>query len=195
MNESSKATARRKLDWRFANRWFQGRGIDVGCGVDPLAKANWPGVSEVVPYDLILGNKDAQYLPEIADETFDFVHSSHTLEHLHDPRVALVNWLRVLKPGGFIVCTVPEEFYYECGLWPSRFNPDHKVSFALRPTPVLKSSVDIAHLLWKLSIDIELISLLTEGWDPAKFNLDQTLGSAECAIEFVVRKPSLKKLW
>lgn len=189
MDEKTKATVRRKQDWRFSNRWLVGRGIDVGCGPDPLTPEDFPKITEVVPYDRELGHQDGQFLPEIKDAEFDFVHSSHCLEHLVNTRSALTNWLRVLKPGGFIVCTIPEEFLYEFGRWPSQYNPDHKISFTMRSLPVIPSSLNIASLLWKLPVDLEHLTLLTEGWDKAKAGQDQTLGPAECAIEFVIRKP------
>ena len=195
MDEQSKSAARRKKDWRYSNRWLVGRGLDVGCGPDPLKKEDWPNVSEVVPYDKSNGNIDGRFLPEIKDEEFDFVHSSHSLEHMTDVRTTLSNWLRVIKPGGFIVCTIPEEFLYERGRWPSPFNEDHKFSFTLRAIPIIPTSLNIAHMLWKLPVDVELISLLTEGWNPAKMSQDQTLSEAECAIEFVVRKPHESKPW
>lgn len=195
MDEQSKAKIRRQKDWRFENRWFVGRGIDVGCGPDPLSKDDWPKVEEVVPYDKMYGNTDGQFLPEIKDEEFDFVHSSHCLEHLSNTRSSLVNWLRVLKPGGFIVCTIPEELYYEFGRWPSQFNDDHKVSFTLRSMPVIVSSTNVLHVLWKLPADLEHLTLLTEGWDSALAGKDQTLTGAECAIEFVVRKPHPGRPW
>ena len=197
MDECSKANKRRRLDWRFVNRFFVGRGIDVGCGDDVLRKEDWPKITEVVPYDIVLGNVDAQFLPEIKDAEFDFLHSSHNLEHLKNPRVALTNWLRVIKPGGFIVCTVPDELLYEQGKWPSRWNEDHRASFTLRSMPIIPSSINLAHLLWKMQVDVEHIELLTEGWDPAKLGQDQTmLGNvAECSIEFVVRKPHATRPW
>ena len=195
MDEQSKAARRRKNDWRFENRWLVGRVLDVGCGPDPMKKEDWAKITEVVPYDVVFGNKDGQYLPEIKDAEFDCVHSSHCLEHLKDARSALTNWLRVIKPGGYIVCTVPEEYLYEYGLWPSRFNGDHKLSFTLRSMPVLPASTNIGHLLWKLPLDVEHLSLLTEGWDHTKAGQDQTLADAESAIEFVARKPHPQRLW
>ncbi len=195
MEECSKAARRRKLDWRFANRWFVGRGLDVGAGSDPLKTEDWPNVTEVVSYDKLQGHSDGQFLAEIKDDEFDFVHSSHCLEHLHNTRSALTNWLRVLKPGGYVICTVPEEFLYEFGRWPSRWNEDHKVSFTLRSMPIIPSSVNLTTLLWKLPVDLEHLSLLTQGWDPKKAGQDQTLGEAEAAIEFVARKPHQMKPW
>lgn len=195
MQEQSKALARRKLDPRFANRWFVGRGIDIGCGPDPMSHSAWPKCTEVVGYDRELGHRDAQFLPEIEDASFDFVQSSHCLEHMVNLRSTLTNWLRVIKPGGFIICTIPEEFYYESGRWPSRYNPDHKHSFSMREIPVINSSVNIVAALWKSPVDIEHITLLSECWAVEKLGEDQTLGEAECAIEFVVRKPHPTKIW
>jgi len=142
MNEQSKAAQRRRvvMDSRFAERWFVGRGLDVGCGSDPLSKVDYPNIIEIVPYDIVLGNASGQLLPEIRDAEFDFVHSSHCLEHLVHPRIALANWVRVVKPGGYLICTVPEEFLYEQGHWPSRFNADHKHSFTLRSIPIIPGS-------------------------------------------------------
>lgn len=192
MNEQSKAAIRRKLDPRYHDRWLVGRGIDIGCGPDPLSTENYPSIAEVVPYDTLFGNIDGQFLPEIKDAEFDFVHSSHSLEHMQNPVAALNNWMRVLKPGGFVVCTVPDELLYEHGEWPSLFNADHKHSFTLRFNPVLPRSHNLLNLLWKLpGAEIEHISLLTENfvWS-SPIGEDQTMGSAECAIEFVVRKES-----
>lgn len=196
MQEMSKANLRRKNDPRFENRFFVGRGLDVGCGDDPMKKDDWSKVTEIVGYDRVLGHRDASYLPEIKDEEFDFVVSSHCLEHLPITRGALLNWLRVIKPGGFIVAAVPEEFLYERGRFPSRFNSDHKVSFTMRAMPIIPGSQNILHVLWKLPVDVELVSLLTEGFDPAKLGEDQTMtGSAECAVEFVIRRPKQGQPW
>ena len=195
MDEQSKASSRRKKDWRFGNRWLVGRGIDVGCGPDLLSKEDWPLVTEVVPYDKELGNVDAQFLPEIKDSEFDFLHSAHCLEHLANARAAMSNWLRVLKPGGFVICTVPDELYYECGKWPSRFNSDHRASFTLRPMPIIPGSINLMNLLWRLNVDVEHVELLTEGWDRLRFGQDQTLTGAEASIEFVVRKPHPARAW
>lgn len=195
MDEQSKAYVRRTLDTRFANRWMTGAVLDIGCGPDPVNKDLWPLVTSVVGYDVTLGSKDAQYLPEINNEGFDTVHSAHCLEHMRDARAALANWLRVLKPGGFLVCTVPEELLYESGVWPSRYNSDHKISFTLRSQKVIPTSVALMPLLYSMRADIELVSLVTNGWDNKRFGQDQTLTGAECAIEFVLRKQNPEKVW
>jgi len=50
---------------------------------------------------------DAARLP-FRDDTFDEIYAGHILEHMHDPDLALIEWRRVLKPGGVITVTVPD---------------------------------------------------------------------------------------
>jgi SAM-dependent methyltransferase len=54
---------------------------------------------------------DATTLDAIDDASFDFVISSHVIEHLSNPIEALVNWRRVLREGGVLVCVVPDSRY------------------------------------------------------------------------------------
>ena len=131
MREASKAMTRRLHDVRYASRYFVGNGIDIGAGNDSIGLyAEWfPGMRQVRAWDLPDG--DAQLLQSVADESLDFVHSSHCLEHMRDPVEALRHWFRVLKPGGHLVCVVPDEDLYEQGVFPSTFNSDHKWTFSL----------------------------------------------------------------
>ena len=48
-------------------------------------------------------------LQGIADGAYDFVLSSHSLEHMANPIKALHNWKRVLKPEGFLVLVLPDK--------------------------------------------------------------------------------------
>lgn len=50
---------------------------------------------------------DAERLP-LADNSVDFVLHSHVWEHLPNPLRALDEWVRVVKPGGFIFAIVPK---------------------------------------------------------------------------------------
>lgn len=54
--------------------------------------------------------EDAHSLPMIADESCDFVMSSHTIEHLTNPIKAISEWRRILKKGGVFYASIP---YYE----------------------------------------------------------------------------------
>jgi SAM-dependent methyltransferase len=48
-------------------------------------------------------------LAEISDESYDFILSSHMLEHSANPLRALQAWRRVLKPTGSIVLLLPNK--------------------------------------------------------------------------------------
>jgi SAM-dependent methyltransferase len=119
MNEATKLKALlTDEEWT----WFQGEGIDIGCGPDPIL----PGVRR---FDMEHG--DANVITRHVAETFDFVFSSHCLEHMHDPRAALAEWWKLVRPGGRLIFVVPDEDLYEQGVFPSRFNSDHKATFTL----------------------------------------------------------------
>lgn len=203
MNETSKANLRRVRDVSFIERYFKGHGIDVGGGVDCLGAhiSSFPGIASVRNWDIQDG--DAQFLHSIPDGAYDFVYSSHCLEHMHDPAVALGNWIRVLRPGGFLIVTVPDEDMYEGGVWPSRYNDDHKWSFTTCKQKNLNSrlpkSINVIDLIgsFALDIDCERIEKIINGYDQNLLGQDQTLGLAECAIEFICRKrtPSAGEVW
>lgn len=48
-------------------------------------------------------------LEGIPDAGYDFVLSSHSLEHIANPIKALTNWKRVLKPSGFLLLVLPDK--------------------------------------------------------------------------------------
>ncbi len=176
----------------FARRWFVGAGLDIGGKPDPLAlyAGFFPLMTGCRTWDWEDG--DAQDLAGVPEASLDFVHSSHCLEHLRDPRVGLAAWFRALKPGGFLVITVPDEDLYEQGGFPSDFNRDHKWTFTiLKARSWSAQSINVVELLSGLgpAADIEKLALLnsTYRYDLPRF--DQTLAPiGESGIEFVVRK-------
>ncbi len=192
MKECSKSIARRQSDPNFLNRYFSGDGIDIGGAPDPLSlyRELFPRMGAVRIWDLSDG--DAEAMDGVDDATYDFVHSSHCLEHLHDPGLGLANWFRILKPGGYLIVTVPDEDLYEQGVFPSSFNSDHKWTFT-----IFKQESWSAHsrnLLVMLSAlgpaaDIQKLELLSASFRYELPRFDQTLTPiAEAGIEFVIRK-------
>jgi SAM-dependent methyltransferase len=198
MNETSKALIRRLQDARYVNTYFTGNGIDIGAGPDPLSKyaQQFPLMSGLKVWDVQDG--DAQKMESVPDNTYDFVHSSHCLEHLFDPQEAFQNWIRICKPGGYIITTIPDEDLYEQGVWPSNHNPDHKTSWTiLKDESWSEGSINLIEFLYEFKDQIEILKVeLVNGsfiYDVQRF--DQTYHSiSECAIEFIIRKKTTEEL-
>ena len=139
MNETSKS----KRFWGDLEKEVtRGHGIDIGCGPDPVTP-------DARPFDL--GHGDANVISQYVKEQFDFVYSSHCLEHMRDPRSAILEWWKLVKPGGYLFVVVPDEDLYEQGVFPSRFNPDHKATFTISKSkswsPVSHNVLDLARSL------------------------------------------------
>lgn len=119
MAETSKAKDRRQREG-FFNKYCSGYGIDIGCGDDPVT-------FNCGRWDLSLGHGDATFMKGIPDQRYDFVYSSHCLEHIVDQEAALKNWWRILKRGGHLILFLPHRDYYEKRKQlPSLWNVDHK---------------------------------------------------------------------
>jgi SAM-dependent methyltransferase len=119
MNETTKS----KQYWGpIEKEAVQGNGIDIGCGPDPVT----PSARR---FDMEHG--DANVISQYVKEQFDFVYSSHCLEHMHNPRMTILDWWKLVKPGGYLFLLVPDEDLYEQGVFPSRINTDHKATFTI----------------------------------------------------------------
>jgi SAM-dependent methyltransferase len=176
--ETTKARPRRERE-RFFERYCQGRGLDIGYGGD-LVCTNARG------WDVEHG--DAMYLEGLVDSSFDFVYSSHTLEHMRNLDIALKNWWRVLRPGGYLLLYVPHRDLYEkkCDL-PSRWNVDHK-HFFLPDTDEPPVTVGLLPQLKRSLGRFELVLLTScraghTVTDPSRHS------DGEYSIEAVLRKP------
>lgn len=152
MNEATKTrSVWTEMEWSL----LRGRGIDIGCGRDPL-------LPEVLRFDLEHG--DANVITEHVEDTFDFVFSAHCLEHMRCPRSALQEWWKLVKPGGHLIVIVPDQDLYEQRIWPSLFNADHKATFTMAPSANWSGvSVNVFELASSLSggdlLDVRLQDL------------------------------------
>lgn len=120
--------------------YVRGRLLDIGAGpyrifpyaitVDNLDHAHrfgWNFKPDVIA--------DSSNLSMFANESFDSVFSSHTLEHLEDPEKNLREWWRVIKKGGYLTLYLPHaDLYPKIGQPGS--NPDHKFDFL--PEDIIK---------------------------------------------------------
>lgn len=133
--ESTKmGTTSSAYEWRCKmgdfEKYLHGNGIDIGSGHCPLVLEEGKGT--VAEWDTPQG--DATYMENAPDNHYDFVYSSHCLEHLEDVPTALQNWIRILKPGGYLFVVVPDWELYEKTIFPSLFNEDHKSTFSTTKT-------------------------------------------------------------
>jgi SAM-dependent methyltransferase len=192
MKECSKSIQRRLSDSNFLRRYFVGNGVDIGGKPDPLIlyKEMFPLMKSVKTWDWEDG--DAQFLQGVPDCSLDFVHSSHCLEHLNDPAEGLQNWLRVIREGGHLVITVPDEDLYEQSIFPSTFNRDHRWTFTILKTNSWSNcSRNLLDMVRELGHKAELLKIerliATYRFDLPRF--DQTLTPVgECGIELIIRK-------
>lgn len=121
MRETSKSKKR----WPKNGLEYQvlrGNGLDIGPADDPVFQ-------NVRQFDQKEG--DANFITKYIDDQFDYVYASHCLEHMYNPKQAILEWWKLVKPGGHLFFVVPDEDLYEQGVFPSRFNPDHKATFTI----------------------------------------------------------------
>ena len=148
---------------KFFKKYLSKSVLDIGAGADPV-------VPHAQIFDLPQGDAN-NILNYLQNETFDCVHSSHCLEHMHDPKKSLKDWWSLVKPGGYLITIVPHEDLYEQFNWPSIFNSDHKATFRLKGdtswSPVSINIYDecrkldgcniLEYKLWDTNFDYELL--------------------------------------
>ena len=192
MKECSKSIGRRLAESNYVRRYFVGKGIDIGGKPDPLVLYSelFPLMEGCDTWDWEHG--DAQYMQGVNDDEFDFVFSSHCLEHMADPAVAMENWFRILKPGGYLIINVPDEDLYEQGVFPSSYNADHKTTWTIHKevswSPNSRNLLDLLRPLGAAA-DVRKIEVIDDLYRYSLPRFDQTLSPvAESAIELVLRK-------
>lgn len=74
------------------------QGLDFGCGAGPaLAHMLREAGHNVALYDIY-------YQPDatVLEKTYDFITATEVIEHLFDPHNVWLQWLNLVKPGGWI---------------------------------------------------------------------------------------------
>lgn len=107
----------------IAQKYLKGQGIEIGALHFPTPIPEGTSVTyvdrppaevahnhgDVVPQVKDWVIDDATALRNFASGSLDFVMAHHVLEHVTNPLLALTVWLRVLKPGGFIMFSLPNK--------------------------------------------------------------------------------------
>ena len=175
--ETSKAHSRRVKEG-FVENYCKGEGLDIGFGSDLIT-------NDAKGYDFEHGN--AQYLKGVKDNSYDFVYSSHTIEHLPDPAEGVKNWFRVVKPGGYLILYLPHRDLYEKKkTLPSRFNPDHR-HFFLIDRYEEPDTVGVVPMIEKTLTDFEII-YAKECSEGHTITDPELHSNGEFSIEVVIRK-------
>lgn len=138
-----------------------GDGIDIGYGGDAITK-------EAITIDLerpygspgwYVEYPDTQHLKGngndlkwFRDCVLDYVYSSHLLEDFDECEMldVLVEWIRVLKIGGYLILYLPNQFRYKkyCREHHSEPNPNHRVKkFNLKYLKGLLLKLDMYNLV------------------------------------------------
>ncbi len=92
--------------------YVQGRTLDVGCGNKPY-QTLFHEVEHYVGIDIDTNSSKADlsglaYALPFANESFDTIFSTQTLEHLEFPQLAIMEMARVLRSGGYFLLTAPQ---------------------------------------------------------------------------------------
>jgi SAM-dependent methyltransferase len=117
-------TAGKHRESALAHKLLDGlRGLEIGGGAhNPFGlktlnvdytddyttvfkKAEVSQCGEYMKVDVVSSGDDLPF----KDNTIDFVVSSHVIEHFYDPVKAVEEWLRVVKPGGYVYIIGPHK--------------------------------------------------------------------------------------
>lgn len=121
-----------KIRWETVP-YTRGRGLDVGCGADKI----WPhaiGVDNRIDTalfdvkmnpDVTLNATDMSFF---ATRSFDWVFSSHMLEHCENYPEVLREMFRVIKNDGYLLLYLPHKLFYP-NKGEEGANPDHRHDF------------------------------------------------------------------
>ena len=193
MQEVAKSTVRRLKDSRW-QEIFKGSGIEL-CSdtLDTTPSVAWDNVTSIENFS----KGDANYLSTYYDrDRFDFLHASTLLASMRNPVEALRDWLKVIRPGGYAIVTVPDFYLYECGKWPSPWSSTHVSTWSMiRPDTgceyhqyVTENWLKDNNLKAKWNIKPTLVD---NNYDYTLLDVDQTEDASklvECWIEFVIEK-------
>ena len=125
-----------------------------------------------------------------ADASYDFVYSSSSLEHMTDPHRAVAKWWTVLKPGGYLIISVPDRDLSEKKkTLPSLFSADHKHFFLLQDDDA-PDTIGLVALVRRVCPGGEIVEVRqhTEGYIDTGPNKP---AAGEFFDEVIVRKPGL----
>ena len=138
VGQESQKTYQDKLESGFFYKYMSGKGAELGyAGYIPNVI---PILENCDGYDLNTPGYDGKNIP-VPDGYYDYLYSSHFLEHVGDYISMIKEMFRVVKPFGYIITSVPHKWLYEKKeTLPSRFNEDHRRFYT--PASLIKEFED-----------------------------------------------------
>ena len=97
--------------------YVQGFGVDIGCGEHKIGD-NAIGI-DCRNLPCVTIKRELKDLKLFGDNQFDFVFSSHFLEHVPNSEYMLKEMIRILKKGGYLTLFLPDAKKY------TENNPEH----------------------------------------------------------------------
>ena len=103
------------------------KGLDFGCGPGPaLAQLLREAGHSVALYDIYY-----QPDPNVLKETYDFVTATEVIEHLFEPNKVWLQWLNLVKPGGWIGIMTKQVIDLQAfARWHYKYDPTHVCFFS-----------------------------------------------------------------
>lgn len=101
----------------FAKEFCKGKGLDIGGFLD------WT-FPKAIPINILIEDEWNAY--NLPNEKYDYIFSSHTLEHLPDYIKALIYWKGHLKKSGILFLYLPHP---DMEYWLPQNNQKHLHSF------------------------------------------------------------------
>jgi len=138
-----------------------GLGIELGCGHSRISddilatdiKRRGEITNETEGFTSESDMKvDARNLP-FPDETFNFIISSHMIEHIEEDKDMVKNWISKLKPNGILVIVTPDKRYWE-------HSPGHVREYT--PDELKKLFLDF---------NVDILELDTANWYKTELNI------------------------
>jgi SAM-dependent methyltransferase len=93
------------------DRFQQVYGVDISENALSNVRAAWAQCAAHKQDKLRLYQPDNDFLPFIADKSIDVIVSVATIEHVLNPYIVLDELFRIAKPGGTLICSVPNYGY------------------------------------------------------------------------------------
>lgn len=100
---------------KYAEKYFSGKLLDIGCGTKQYKEVAAPFVDEHIGVDYSetlhgLENVDivaTAYDIPVSDGSYDSILCTEVIEHLEEPEKAFDEFFRILRPGGYALVTNP----------------------------------------------------------------------------------------